>query len=127
MESLWRTQPVGDGAALAFGLALMALSPSSSGVGQIVMAGFMNWLCCVRIAGHYCTNRAAQAPRHTGRQTTVPETPEQRVPPCRELVTLSLADSAQERCLVAAFLPVNRWRIVPFGSTTYVTSECLMS
>lgn len=67
------------GAALAFGIALMAWGLSSSGVGQIVMAGFMNWLCRVQIADHHCTNRAAQAPRHTGRQAIVPETPEQRV------------------------------------------------
>jgi len=30
------------------------------------MAGFLNWLYRVQIAGHYCTNRAAQTPRHTG-------------------------------------------------------------
>ena len=68
---------VGGGAALAFGIALMASGLSSSSVGiyagQIVMAGVMNWLYRVQIAGHSCTNRAAKPAAHR------PETPEQRV------------------------------------------------
>jgi hypothetical protein len=74
---------VGGGAALAFGIALMASGLSSSSVGtyagQIVMAGFMNWLHRVQIAGHYCTNRAAKPHRAPARQKIWPETPEQHV------------------------------------------------
>jgi Natural resistance-associated macrophage protein len=74
---------VGGGAALAFGIALMASGLSSSSVGtyagQIVMAGFMNWLYRVQIAGHYCTNRAAKPRGAPARQKIWPETPEQRV------------------------------------------------
>jgi hypothetical protein len=74
---------VGGGAALAFGIALMASGLSSSSVGtyagQIVMAGFMNWLHRVQIVGHYCTNRAAEPRGAPARQKIWPETPEQRV------------------------------------------------
>jgi hypothetical protein len=74
---------VGGGAALAFGIALMAsgLSSSSVGtyVGRIVMAGFMNWLHRVQIVGHYCTNLAAEPRGAPARQKIWPETPEQRV------------------------------------------------
>jgi hypothetical protein len=73
----------GGGAALAVGTALMApgLSSSSGGTyaGQIVMAGFKNWLHRVQIAGHYCTNRAAKPHGAPARQKIWPETPEQRV------------------------------------------------
>ena len=59
---------LGGGAALAFGIALIASGLSSSSVGtyagQIVMAGVMNWLYRVQIAGHYCTNRAAKPAAH---------------------------------------------------------------
>jgi Mn2+/Fe2+ NRAMP family transporter len=58
---------VGGGAALVFGIALMASGLSSSRAGlrrpDRHMIGFMNWLYRVQIVGHYCTNWAAQAPR----------------------------------------------------------------
>jgi natural resistance-associated macrophage protein len=86
---------VGGGAALAFGIALMASGLSSSSVGtyagQIVMAGFMNWLYRVQIAGHYCTNQAALWHLHSRSCSA------RRVPLRRELLTLSLADSVEER------------------------------